>query len=89
MLFTTMRANCTVCSSSRAARSHPHIKTRANLDPGVVACPERERIHRGIDRVMEIVGGRPNSARVADAMPFETPLDKLDNIRLSKDYVAN
>jgi hypothetical protein len=89
MLFTTMRANCTVCSPSRVARSHPHIKKRANLDHGVVACPERERIHRGIDRVLEIVGGRPNCAMVTDSMPFETPLDKLDNIRLSKDYVAN
>ena len=70
----------------RVARTHPHIKMRVNLDPGVVACPEPERIYRGIDRVLEIVGGRPNCVMGTGAMPFETP---LENIRLIKEYVAN
>ena len=70
----------------RAARTHPHVKIRVNLDPGVVACREPERIFRGIDRVLEIVGGRTNCVMGTGAMPFETP---LENIRLINQYVAN
>ena len=70
----------------RVARTHPHIKMRVNLDPGVVACPEPERIYRGIDRVLEIVNGRAHCVMGTGAMPFETP---LENIRLIEEYVAH
>lgn len=70
----------------RVARTHPHVKMRVNLDPAVVACPEPERIYRGIDRVLEMVGGRPNCVMGTGAMPLETP---LENIRLIQEYVAN
>ena len=70
----------------RVSRTHPHIKLRVNLDPGVVACPEPERIYRGIDRVLEIVGGRAGCVMGTGAMPFETP---LENIRLIREYIAN
>jgi uroporphyrinogen-III decarboxylase len=69
----------------RVARTHPHVKLRVNLDPGVVACRDPERIHRGIDRVLEIVGGRPNCVMGTGAMPLETP---LENMRLIRDYLA-
>jgi len=69
----------------RVARTHPHVKMRVNLDPGVVACREPERIRRGIDRVIEIVGGRPNCVMGTGALPYETP---LENIRLIREYVA-
>jgi uroporphyrinogen decarboxylase len=70
----------------RVSRTHPHVKLRVNLDPGVVACPESERIYRGIDRVLEIVGGRSNCVMGTGAMPYETP---LENIRLIREYIAN
>jgi hypothetical protein len=59
---------------------------RVNLDPGVVACPEPQRLYRGIDRVLEIAGGRPNCLMGTGAMPYETP---LGNIRLIRQYLAN
>ena len=70
----------------RVSRTHPHVKIRVNLDPGVVACPERERIYRGIDRVLEIVGGHPNCVMGTGALPYETP---LANIRLIREYITN
>jgi uroporphyrinogen decarboxylase len=69
----------------RVARTHPHVKLRVNLDPGVVACANPERIHRGIDRVLAIAGGRPNCLMGTGAMPYETP---FANIRLIRDYLA-
>jgi hypothetical protein len=56
---------------------------RVNLDPGVVACPEPQRLYRGIDRVLEIAGGRPNglmgtgalSAGVAEPVQDYHPFD--------------
>ena len=70
----------------RVSRTHPQVKIRVNLDPGVVACPEPERIYRGIDRVLEIVGGRPNCVMGTGALPLETP---PENIRLIREYLAN
>lgn len=66
-------------------RTHPHVKVRVNLDPSVVACRDPERIYRAIDRVLEIVDGRPTCVMGTGAMPFETP---LENMRLMQDYVA-
>lgn len=68
------------------SRTHPQVKIRVNLDPGVVACREPERIYRGIDRVLEIVGGRTNCVMGTGACPLETP---PENIRLIREYVAN
>ena len=67
------------------SRTHPEMKMRVNLDPAVVACPEPGRIYRGIDRVLEIAGGRANCVMGTGAMPLETP---LENIRLIREYVA-
>ncbi len=68
----------------RVSRTHPHVKIRVNLDPGVVTCHEPERIYRAIDHVLEIVGGRPQCVMGTGALPLETP---PDNIRLIRDYV--
>lgn len=67
-------------------RTHPQVKIRVNLDPGVVACREPERIYRGIDRVLEIVAGRSNCVMGTGALPYETP---LENLRLIKDYLSS
>jgi uroporphyrinogen decarboxylase len=67
-------------------RTHPHVKVRVNMNPGIVACPEPERIYREIDRVLAFAGGRPNCLLGTGALPLETP---PENIRLIKNYLAN
>jgi uroporphyrinogen decarboxylase len=69
----------------RVARTHPHVKVRVNLDPGVVACRDPQRIYRAIDHVLAIVGPRTNCLMGTGAMPLETP---PENIRLIREYVA-
>jgi uroporphyrinogen decarboxylase len=70
----------------RVSRTHPQVMIRVNLDPGVVACHDPERIHRAIDYVLQIAGGRPNCVMGTGAMPLETP---PENIRLIREYLAN
>ena len=70
----------------RVARTHPQVKLRVNLDPGVVACAEPERIYRAVDRLLEIVGGRANCVMGTGALPLETP---VGNVKLIRDYLAN
>ena len=69
----------------RVSRTHPHVKIRVNLDPGVVACRDPQRIYRAIDRVLEIVGPRTNCVMGTGALPLETP---PENIRLIREYLA-
>lgn len=52
------------------SRTHPEVKIRVNLDPGVVACAEPERIYRGIDRIIGIAAGRSNCVMGTGALPF-------------------
>ena len=68
------------------ARTHPHVKVRVNMNPGIVACPDPERIYREIDRVLAFAGGRPNCLLGTGALPLETP---PENIRLIKSYLAS
>jgi uroporphyrinogen decarboxylase len=70
----------------RVSRTHPHVKIRVNLDPGVVACHDPQRIHRAIDYVLQIVGPRTNCVMGTGAMPLETP---PENIRLIREYLAD
>jgi hypothetical protein len=69
----------------RVWRTHPQVKVRVNLDPGIVACSEPERIYRAVDRLLEIVGDRTNCVMGTGALPYETP---LENIRLIREYVS-
>jgi uroporphyrinogen decarboxylase len=69
----------------RVARTHPQVKIRVNLDPGVVACHDHERIYRAVDRVLEIVGPRTNCVMGTGALPLETP---PENIRLIQEYLS-
>ena len=57
-----------------------------NLDPGVVACNDRQRIYRGIDHVLEIVGSKTNCVMGTGALPLETP---PENIRLIREYLGD
>jgi uroporphyrinogen decarboxylase len=67
-------------------RTHPHVKLRVNLDPGVVACTEPGRIYRAIDRLLTLIGGRPNCVMGSGALPFETP---IGNVKLIRAYLSN
>ncbi|MHB1036834.1 MAG: uroporphyrinogen decarboxylase family protein [Pirellulales bacterium] len=69
----------------RVWRTHPEVKVRVNLDPGIVACREPARIYRAIDRVLEMVGRRTNCVMGTSALPLETP---PENIRLIREYLA-
>ena len=67
------------------ARTHPQVRVRVNMNPGIVACNDAERIYREIDRVLAFAGGRRNCLLGTGALPLETP---PENIRLIKNYLA-
>jgi uroporphyrinogen-III decarboxylase len=69
---------------ARARVEHPQVKVRVNMDPGIVACDEPERIHREIDRILTITAGHPNCLMGTGCLPYETP---PSNIQLIKDYL--
>ncbi len=65
--------------------THPHVKIRVNLDPGVVACREPQRIYRAVDHILDIAGGRTQCVMGTGALPLETP---PENMRLIREYVT-
>ena len=67
-------------------RTQPLGKVRVNMNPGIVACPDPERIYREVDRVLAFAGGRPNCLLGTGALPLEPP---PENIRLIQQYLAN
>jgi uroporphyrinogen decarboxylase len=69
----------------RVSRTHPHVRVRINMDPGVVACHEPGTIRREIDRILALAHGRPNCLLGTGCLPLETP---PENIRLIKEYIA-
>jgi uroporphyrinogen decarboxylase len=69
----------------RVARTHPHVRVRINMDAGIVACREPERIYREVDRILALARGRPNCLMGTGCLPLETP---PENIRLIQDYLA-
>lgn len=70
---------------ARAGETHPHVKVRVNMDPGIVACNEPGRIYREIDRILSITRHHPNCLMGTSCLPYETP---PENIRLIRDYIA-
>lgn len=68
----------------RVSETHPHVKVRVNMDPGIVACTDTDRIYKEIDRILSMVAGRPNFLMGTGCLPYETP---PDNIRLIREYV--
>ena len=69
----------------RAGASHPEVKIRVNMDPGIVAGESREAIGREIDRILEIASGHPNCLMGTGCLPLETP---PENVRWIRDYVS-
>jgi len=70
---------------ARAGESHPQVKIRVNMDPGIVAGDSRETIHREIDRILEIASDHPNCLMGTGCLPLETP---PENVRWIRDYVS-
>jgi uroporphyrinogen decarboxylase len=60
------------------------VTVRVNMNPGMVACTDRERIRREVDRILAFAGGQPRCVLGTGALPFETP---LENIRFIRDLV--
>jgi uroporphyrinogen decarboxylase len=65
--------------------THPHVKVRINMDPGIVACSDPQAIYREVDRIVGIAAGRPNCLMGTGCLPLETP---PENIRRIYEYVA-
>jgi uroporphyrinogen decarboxylase len=70
----------------RLCRTHPHVKVRINMDPGIVACSDPDRIRREVDRILAIAAGRPNCMMGTGCLPLETPPGNID---LIKNYLSN
>ncbi len=71
---------------AKAGASHPEVKIRVNMDPGIVACDDPERIRREIDRILSITADHPNCLMGTGCLPYETP---PENIRLINDYLSS
>ena len=70
----------------RLCATHPHVNVRINMDPRIVASPDRGAILREVDRILAIAAGRPNCLMGTGCLPLETP---PENIRLIRDYLAS
>lgn len=70
---------------ARAGASHPHVKIRVNMDPGIVACDDRETIHAEIDRILDITKEHPNCLMGTGCLPYETP---PRNVAWIREYVS-
>jgi uroporphyrinogen decarboxylase len=65
----------------KTAATHPHVKVRVNMDPGIVACNEPDRIKQEIDRILSIASHHPNCLMGTGCLPYETPPENIELIR--------
>ena len=70
---------------NRAGATHPQVKIRVNMDPGIVAGADTEAIYREIDRILALTADHPNCLMGTGCLPLETP---PENVRLIREYVA-
>ena len=68
-----------------AMKSHPEVTVRVSMPPEILAAGPAEAIRAGIDRLIELVDGRPNTCLGAGVVPYETP---PENVLLARDYAA-
>lgn len=68
-----------------AARSHPHVKVRVNLDPRLYTRGSREEMAAAVDEVARLAAGNPNILLGTGAIPYETP---PENILFLRDYCS-
>ena len=66
------------------ARTHPHVRVRVNMNPGIVACPDPERIYREVDRVLAFAARPPQlPARHRRPAPRNAPREHPPHQALS------
>lgn len=70
---------------ARAGATHPQVKIRVNMDPGIVAGDDRGAIHREIDRILAITSDHPNCLMGTGCLPLEAP---PQNVRWIREYVS-
>lgn len=70
---------------AQAGATHPHVKIRVNMDPGIVAGDDTAAIYREIDRILSITADHPNCLMGTGCLPLETP---PENVRLIQEYVS-
>lgn len=70
---------------ARVSQTHPHVKVRVNMDPGIVACADPGAIYGEIDRILKLAAGRGNCLMGTGCLPLETPPGNID---LIKQYLA-
>lgn len=61
------------------------VKVRINMNPNIVVSGSKADIISEIDRILDLVAGRPNFLLGTGAVPYETP---PENIIFIKDYVS-
>lgn len=69
---------------AKARASHPEVRIRVNMEPGIVACDSPVRIRAEIDRILEITSDHPNCLMGTGCLPYETP---PENMRVIMDYL--
>jgi uroporphyrinogen decarboxylase len=70
---------------AKARVHHPQVRIRVNMDAGIVACTNPQRIYRELDRLLEITKGHPNCLLGTGCLPYETP---PENVHLIKAYLG-
>jgi uroporphyrinogen decarboxylase len=70
---------------SEAQRTHPQVKIRVNMDPGIVACSSPARIYGEIDRILAICSDNPSCLMGTGCLPYETP---PGNVKLIEQYLS-
>ena len=66
---------------ARARVAHPPLRIRVTMDPVIVACSDRDRICREVNRIVTVIGSHPNCLIGTGALPFETPPENVRLIR--------
>jgi len=66
---------------ARVARTHPHVRVRVNMDPGIVAGGDPQAIRREVDRILALAAGYPNCLMGTGCLPLETPPENVHLIR--------
>lgn len=65
----------------RVRETHPDVRIRVNMDPGIVACEDPGRIRREVNRILDLTAGYRECLMGTGCLPYETPPENLALIR--------
>ncbi|MFH1571019.1 MAG: uroporphyrinogen decarboxylase family protein [Gemmatimonadota bacterium] len=66
---------------AHAGATHPQVRIRVNMDPGIVAGSDRPAIRAEVERILRIAAGHPNCLMGTGCLPLETPPENVRYIR--------